>query len=111
HAKHLGVSSFAFLVRSLNLALISPSKYISLKSDVQHDFEEFVKKEEEKKLKAKEKEGGPNPYLLRVNKNSKLFTQFVLDAFRGGSIEPTQASSLLNTTINNFPKLEMQIYK
>jgi Zn-dependent peptidase ImmA (M78 family) len=111
NAKLFGVSSFAFLVRSLNLSLISINTYKRLKKEVQLDFEEFLKKEEEKKIKAKQTSGGPNPYLLRVNKNSRLFTQFVLDAFRGGNIEPTQASTLLNTSVNKFPLLEMQIYK
>ena len=110
-AKLLGVSSYAFIVRSLNLSLISSDRYNLLKEQVQKDFNEFLIHEEEKKQKAKQKDGGPNPYLLRVNKNSRLFTQYVLDAFRGGNIEPTQASTLLNTSINNFPKLELQIYK
>lgn len=110
-AKLMGVSSYALLVRSMKLSLISIPKYNDLKKEVQKDFEAFMKKEEEKKEKAKQTKGGPNPYLLRVNKNSRLFTQFVLDAFRGGSIEPTHASTLLNTSINNFSKLELQIYK
>lgn len=111
YAKLLGVSTFAFLVRSLNLSLVSITNYNKLKKEAQSDFEDFLKKEEEKKIKSKQSDGGPNPYLLKVNKNSRLFTQFVLDAFRGGNIEPTQASTLLNTSINNFPKLELQIYK
>jgi len=106
HARLMGVSSYALLVRSMKLGLISLPIYNQLKKEVQRDFEEFVKKQEEKKLKAKQKEGGPNPYLLRVNKNSRLFTQFVLDAFRGGNIEPTQASSLLNTSIIIFQNLK-----
>jgi len=110
-AKLLGVSSFAFIVRALNLSLISMSQYQTLKTQAQKDLNEFLIREEEKKQKAKQKEGGPNPYLLRVNKNSRSFTQYVLDAFRGGNIEPTQASTLLNTSINNFQKLELQIYK
>lgn len=110
-AKTLGVSSFALIVRALNLSIISLDHYKTLKGQVQHDFNEFLVREEEKKQKAKQREGGPNPYLLRVNKNSRLFTQYVLDAFRGGNIEPTQASNLLNTSINNFSKLELQIYK
>lgn len=110
-AKVLGVSSFAFIVRALKLSMITLEHYKRLKSQVQKDFEEFLDKEEYKKQKAKQKEGGPNPYLLRINKNSRLFTQYVLDAFRGGNIEPTQASTLLNTSINNFSKLELQIYK
>ncbi|MCV9388943.1 ImmA/IrrE family metallo-endopeptidase [Reichenbachiella ulvae] len=110
-AKTLGVSSFALIVRALNLSIISFDHYQTLKAQVQNDFNEFLVREEEKKQKAKQREGGPNPYLLRVNKNSRLFTQLVLDAFRGGNIEPTQASTLLNTSINNFSKLELQIYK
>ena len=110
-AKKLGVSSYAFIVRALNLSILSIDHYQVLKGQVQKDFKEFLIREEEKKQKEKQKEGGPSPYLLRVNKNSRSFTQYVLDAFRGGNIEPTQASSLLNTSINNFDKLELQIYK
>ena len=59
----------------------------------------------------KTKEGGPNPYLIKLNKNSRLFTQIVLDAFKGGFIEPTLASSLLNTQVNKFSKFEALLYK
>lgn len=109
-ARKLGVSSFAFLYRSYNLNLISIDRYRRLKKDAEADFQEFLRKEEEKKSrlkeKQKEKESGPNFYMLLVNKNSHLFTRTVLDAFRGGFIPPTQASNLLNTQINNFSKLE-----
>jgi Zn-dependent peptidase ImmA (M78 family) len=110
-AKQLGVSSFAFLVRSYNLRLLSWDRYSLLLEEADKEFYFFTKKEEEKKLLQKHQKGGPNPYLLRLNKNSRLFTQIVLDAFRGGIIEPTQASSLLNTQVNNFPKLEAFLYK
>jgi Zn-dependent peptidase ImmA (M78 family) len=114
-AKTLGVSSFAFLVRALKLNLISPTVYHSLKKQADIDFQAFLKKEAEKKaalkLKQKEKPGGPNPYLLRLNKNSRLFTQVVLDALRSGFVQPTQASFLLGTPVNNFSKLEAQIYR
>jgi Zn-dependent peptidase ImmA (M78 family)/transcriptional regulator with XRE-family HTH domain len=114
-AKTLGVSSFAFLVRALNLNLISLPSYNSLKKQADIDYQEFLKKEAEKKaalkLKQKEKPSGPNPYLLRLNKNSRLFTQVVLDALRSGFVQPTQASLLLGTPINNFHKLEAQIYR
>jgi Zn-dependent peptidase ImmA (M78 family)/transcriptional regulator with XRE-family HTH domain len=110
-SKVLGVSSFAFLYRALTLKKITLDRYRRLKEEAEIDFHAFLQYEEKKKAKMKEQKGGPNPYLLRLNKNSRLFTQIVLDAFRGGSIEPTQASSLLNTQINNFPKLEAQIYR
>ena len=114
-AKTLGVSSFAFLVRALNLQLITTSEYNTLKKQAEIEYLTFLKREEEKKatlkLKQKEKPGGPNPYLLRLNKNSRLFTQVVLDALRGGFVQPTQASFLLGTPANNFHKLEAQLYR
>ena len=105
-SKLFGVSSFALLVRSFNLQYISLDKYRRLKSEAESDFKAFLLHEEVKKAKQKEQKGGPNPYLLRLNKNSRLFTQIVLDAFRGGNIQPTMASNLLNTQVNNFSKLE-----
>jgi Zn-dependent peptidase ImmA (M78 family) len=114
-SKKLGVSPFAFLLRALNLELISNSEYSTLKARAVADFQAFLKREADKKialkLKQKEKQGGPNPYLLRLNKNSRLFTQVVLDALKSGFVQPTQASFLLGTPSNNLHKLEAQIYK
>jgi len=112
-SRKLGVSSFAFLVRALNLNLISHAQYKSVKNEATIEFKAFLQREEVKKAKQKQKEkkGGPNPYLLNLNKNSRLFTQIVLDAFKGGFIEPVQASHLLNVKVNNFNKLEAQLYK
>jgi Zn-dependent peptidase ImmA (M78 family)/DNA-binding XRE family transcriptional regulator len=112
-AKVLGVSSFALIVRALNLGLISATAYQKLKRQADVDFAEYLKREAEKKAKQKEKDnsGGPNYFLLQLNRNSRLFTQTVLDAFRGGAIEPTLASSLLNVQINKFQKLEAQLFR
>lgn len=112
-AKLLGVSSFALIVRALNLGLISIPVYQKLKKQADIDFAEYLKREAEKKAKQKEKDnpGGPNYFLLQLNRNSRLFTQTVLDAFRGGSIEPTLASNLLNVQINKFQKLEAQLFR
>jgi Zn-dependent peptidase ImmA (M78 family)/DNA-binding XRE family transcriptional regulator len=112
-AKQLGVSSFALLVRALNLDIISIAKYRKLKVQADSEFAEYLKKEAEKKAKQKEKEksGGSNYFLLQLNRNSRLFTQTVLDAFRGGYIEPTLASNLLNVQVSKFQKLESQLIK
>ncbi len=114
-AKNLGVSTFAFLFRALNLNLISLPVYQKLKKQADIDYQYFLNKEAElkaaQKLKQKENPSGPNPYLLRLNKNSRLFTQIVLDFFKSGFIQPTQASFLLGTPVGNFNKLENQIYK
>lgn len=105
-AKEFGISSFALLVRALNLNLISQSEYRSLKNEAENDFNEFVEKELLKKENQKKNNGGPDPYLLRLNKNSRLFTRVVIDSFKTGIISPSIASNLLNTQINNFQKFE-----
>ncbi len=113
NARTIGVSSFAFLVRALNLKIISLRTYRKLKKDADFEFSEFLNREAERKAKQKLKENasGPSYYLLQLNRNGRLFTQIVLDAFRGGYLEPTQASGLLNVKINKFPKLEAQMYR
>ena len=112
-AKQLGVSSFALLVRALNLNIISTPEYKKLKSEADIDFADYLKKEAEKKARQKEKDkkSGPNYFLLQLNRNSRLFTQTVLDAFKGGFIEPTLASNLLNVQVNKFQKLESQLIR
>ncbi len=112
-AKAVGVSAFALLVRALNLNIISLSAYKNLKHQADFEYNEFLKREEDKKLrqKQKEKKGGPNYFLLQLNRNSRLFTQTILDAFRGGIIEASLASNLLNVQVNKFPKLEAQMYR
>ncbi|KAA9042006.1 ImmA/IrrE family metallo-endopeptidase [Ginsengibacter hankyongi] len=111
-SKKLGVSSFTFLYRAFSLDLISLDKYKKLKKQADEDFQAFLLREEEKANKTKEKKkGGPDYFMLLVNKNSHLFTKVVMDAFRGGYIQPTQASTLLNTQVNNFSKLEAFLYK
>ncbi len=113
NAKIIGVSSFALLVRALNLNIISLKVYNNLKRLADIEYIEFLRREEAKKLKQKEKEktGGPNYFLLQLNRNGRLFTQTVLDSFRGGTIEPSLASNLLNVQVNKFPKLEAQMYR
>lgn len=110
-ARKMGVSSYAFLVRAYKMQMVSTDRYRKLKADIERDFLAFKQKEEEKRALQKKKEGGPSPYLLRLNKNGRLFTQIVLDSFRGGFIEATLASNLLNTQVNNFSKLELTILR
>lgn len=56
--------------------------------------------------KQKISDDGASYYVLNPRKNGRLFTQMVLDAFRGGLIEPTLASMLLNVKSNKFASLE-----
>ena len=109
-ARRLGVRAYALLVRFYKLGMLTLPQYAVLKEQADLGFQQFLMKEEERKARQKEKEGGPSPYLIKLNKNSRLFTQTVLDAFRGGIIEPTHASNLLTVQVNKFPKLESLIY-
>jgi Zn-dependent peptidase ImmA (M78 family)/transcriptional regulator with XRE-family HTH domain len=104
-SRKLGVSSASLLVRGLQMQIISTDKYHKLKKEVDARFEEFVQKEQSKK-DLQQRKGGPDYYLLLVNKNGQLFTQVVMDAYYGGMIMPTEASNLLNTQVKNFDKLQ-----
>lgn len=110
-SRRFGISSYAFLVRAFKAKRISLSEYRQLKSVADSEFQAYVMREEEKKAKQKSSTGGPNYYLIQVNRNSRLFTETVLVAYGEGYIAPTQASSLLNVKVNKFPKLEEQLYK
>lgn len=112
-ARALGVSSSAFLIRSLRLQIITQNEYRDIKREADIAYRAFLKREAEKKAKFKllGKKGGPDYFLMQLYRNGRLFTHIVLDAFRGGNIEPTLASSLLNVQVNKFPKLEAKLYK
>ncbi len=109
-AKSFGVSSFALLVRMKRLNLIDKKRYTLLKLECDKAFALFEEQEDAKKAKQKETPGGPSPYMLRTLRHGKLFTQIVIDAFRSGSIPPTQACGLLGTQVDMFPKLEKYLY-
>jgi len=111
-ATKLGVSSFAFLARALNLGLISLERCRTLKKAADKAFSAFLQRHEEQTAKRKElkQPGGPDYYLLLANRNGHHFTRVVIDAFQGGIIQPTEASTLLSTSINKFPKLEARLH-
>lgn len=106
NAKDFGISSFALLVRALKLNLVTQAEYRSLKREAENEFADFLEREQLKKEKQKKNIGGPNPYLLKLNKNSRLFTRVVMDSFKTGIISPSIASNLLNTQINKFQNFE-----
>lgn len=110
-ARRYGVSSFAFLIRSLDLKKISHVQYRQLKADADKAYLDHLHKEEEKRYRQERKDGGPSPFLLRANRNGHLFTRLVMDAYRNGFIQPTEASNLLNTPVNSFSKLEAFAYR
>ncbi len=109
-AEPFGVSSSALLVRLKEDGLLSAKAYSRLKKQSDIDFKTFQQREAEKKELQKRKKGGPNYYLLQLKRNSHLFTQIVLDSFKGGRIEPNFASNLLNVKANKFNELEAWLH-
>ena len=66
-SKALGISSFALIYRAFNMDRITLDKYRTLKASADKEFEEYLIREEEKKIKQKDKKkGGPNPYLVKI---------------------------------------------
>lgn len=104
------VSSFALLIRALELGIITLPRYQDLKGQAEIDYAEFQKRLAERAALQKEKSSGPDYFMLQLNRNSRLFTQTVLDAYYGGTIEPVQASRLLNVQVDKFNRLEVQLY-
>lgn len=97
-------------MRGLELKRISHSRYRELRRNADKAYQEYLHQQQEKKKRQKEQGGGPNPYRLLANRVGHLFARSVLDAFHSGAIQPTQASSLLNTHVNHFTKLEEFVF-
>ena len=106
-SRKIGVSSLAFIIRARNIGLINMTQYRTLSKALKMAYEKELLKLEEQRNKKKEKGKltGPSPYLLRLNRNSALFTQKVIDWFNGGRINPTTASNMLEVKSNMFSKL------
>lgn len=109
-AEKCGVSSWAFLVRLHQLDLISTQRYRRFKLEVEEAFRSFEAREEAKKANSEKRKGGPDPHLMQVYRNGLSFSRLVMDAFRGGLIPGTLASSLMGAKISDFSKLEKFAY-
>ena len=72
------------------------------------DLMKSITKLDYNNVKAK---NSPIYYPILVNKNGKLFIQTVLNAYRTGEIEVSQASYLLNVKAGNLNKLEEQAFR
>lgn len=109
-SKKFGVSNTTLLIRALNLDFINQGQFNRFKNESDKQFKAFLLREEEKEKK-NEKGGFANPYYVWLNRNGKIFSQIVLDYYKGGQISGLEASHLLNVKINNFSKFEHYLYK
>jgi Zn-dependent peptidase ImmA (M78 family) len=110
-AERYGVSSLAFLIRAHGRRLITDAAYHSMRGIMDREFKDHLQELAAKSALKPKSRSGPSYYLLQLNRNGRLFTQVVLDAFRSGIIQPTVASGLLNAPVNGFSKFEKYMYR
>ena len=106
-SRKFGVSNTALINRSLNIRLIDNEKYNSLRKEADSDWKDFLLKESQKKKSS----GGPNYYIMQLRRSSKAFANIVMDFYKSGNVNGTDASRLLKVKETNFQKFEKYIYK
>lgn len=107
-SRQFNTSTLAVLYRLKNSNVISVKQFSAWKSESDHRFQLFLKREEEATRTSK---GGPDYYVMQIRRNGQAFSHLVLDAYRGGQISGVEASNLLNIKINHFPAFENRLLK
>lgn len=99
-AKMFSVSRLAMLVRLFQMSAINFKTYSVLKVQFEKQFQEFLEH-----ASKKEKQGHPDPYLMQIRKNSRLFSEVVYSSYKNGLLSGRDASELLNIKISSFNKI------
>ncbi|MEA3496686.1 MAG: XRE family transcriptional regulator [Bacteroidota bacterium] len=105
-AREIKVSSFALLVRLVNMNIISTTKFNSYKKVFNEKYEAYL----EKQAKKPKQKGGPSYYILKIRKNSRAFTSFIYGNYKSGKISGYEANKLLDIKVSNFKNLEKHLY-
>ena len=106
-SRKFGVSNIAFINRAYTIHLIDDDKFNSLRKDANSTWKDFLLKESQKKKSS----GGPNYYIMQLRRSSKAFANIVMDFYKSGKINGSDASRLLKVKETNFQKFEKYIYK
>lgn len=104
-ARTFQVSSLAMAIRILNLGYLSRSRFNEIKRNIDEEYHRFLETEKPGKS------GYPSPYVLTIRRNSKAFSHYVYDSFKGGRLSGVEASLLLGVKLNNFPKFEAKLLR
>ncbi len=105
-AREINVSSFALLVRLVNMNIISTTVFNSYKKVFNEKYEDYL----ERQAKKTKKKGGPSYYILKIRKNSRAFTSFIYGNYKSGKISGYEANKLLDIKVSNFKNLEKYLY-
>jgi len=105
--KKLGVNNTTLLNRLLSVGMIDKEKFNGFKKESENLWKEFLEKESQKKKSS----GGPNYYVMQLRRSSKAFANIVMDFYKSGKVNGSDASRLLKVKEGNFVKFEKYIYK
>ncbi len=106
-ARKIGVNKSTIIYRAQELGLISNNLVNELKKNANEEWKEFLFKLSQKKKSS----GGPNYYVMQLRRSSKAFSNIVMDNYKRGRINGSDASRLLKVKEANFVKFEKYIYK
>ena len=106
-SRKFGISNAALINRALNVRLIDNEKFNYLFKEADNNWKDFLVKESQKKKSS----GGPNYYIMQLRRSSKAFTKIVMNFYKSGKINGSDASHLLKVKETNFQKFEKYIYK
>lgn len=105
--KKLGVNNTTLLNRLLSAGIIDKERFNGFKKESENLWKEFLVKESQKKKSS----GGPNYYVMQLRRSSKAFANIVMDFYKSGKVNGSDASRLLKVKEDNFVKFEKYIYK
>jgi Zn-dependent peptidase ImmA (M78 family)/transcriptional regulator with XRE-family HTH domain len=106
-SKKLGVSNNALIHRLLNIGVLTEDNFKLFRKEADNTWKDFLEKEASKKKSS----GGPNYYVMQLRRSSKAFANIVMDIYKSGKVNGSDASRLLKVKEGNFVKFEKYIYK
>ena len=105
--RKLGLSQRTIVIQAARHGLIQDKQVKDFLKNSDEVWKEFLAKEARKPKSS----GGPNYYIMQLRRNSKGFSNVVIDAYKKGKLSGSDASRLLNMREANISKFEAYVYK
>lgn len=105
--RKLGLSQQSIVLRAQKLGIITDTQSRELFKQSNDAWKEFLDKESRKPKSS----GGPNYYIMQLRRNSKGFSNVVMNSYKNGKLKGSDASRLLNMREANFGKFESYVNK
>jgi len=105
--RKLGLSQRSIAIQAERHGIISAEQCKEFIRNADDAWKEFLAKEARKPKSS----GGPNYYIMQLRRNSKGFSNVVIDSYNKGKVSGADASRLLNMREANFGKFEGYVRK